>query len=106
MAGQVDYKTRPIDPDFLQKPDEYPITREHNGHKVRAEGKHRISGDGVTPNPIANGIHGTEVAVDWDTCVADGVCLDVCPVALFEWALNPGQLGQARTSRFNKAAKS
>jgi len=96
MAGQVDYKTRPIDPDFLQKPDEYPITREHNGHKVRAEGKHRISGDGVTPNPIANGIHGTEVGVDWDTCVADGVCLDVCPVVLFEWALNPGQMGTGK----------
>jgi len=96
MVGQVDYKTRPIDPDFLEKPDEYPVTGEHIGHKVRAEGKHRLSGDGVTPNPISNGIHGTEVAVDWDTCVADGVCLDVCPVALFEWAFNPGQMGTGK----------
>jgi NAD-dependent dihydropyrimidine dehydrogenase PreA subunit len=96
MGGQVDYQTRPIDPDFLHKPDEFPITGEHNGHKVRAEGKRRIGGDGFTPNPIANGIHGTEVGVDWDTCIADGVCLDVCPVALFEWAFNPGQMGTGK----------
>ncbi len=31
------------------------------------------------------GIHGTMVAVDWDSCIADGACLDSCPVQVFEW---------------------
>jgi NAD-dependent dihydropyrimidine dehydrogenase PreA subunit len=31
------------------------------------------------------GIHGTSVAVDFDICVGDGACIDVCPVNVFEW---------------------
>lgn len=31
------------------------------------------------------GIYGTEVAVDFDLCVGDGACIDVCPVNVFEW---------------------
>jgi NAD-dependent dihydropyrimidine dehydrogenase PreA subunit len=95
MVREVDYKTKPIDPDFLTKPDEYPITGDHVGHAVRAEGKARQSADG-TPYPTTLGIHGTQVAVDWETCNADGVCMDVCPVFVYEWALNPGQAGTGR----------
>ena len=95
MVRQVDYKTKPIDPDFLSKPDEFPITGEHNGHKVRAQGLSRTSGDG-SPYPTTQGIHGSQVAVDWETCIADGVCMDVCPVFVFEWALIPGQAGTGK----------
>ena len=31
------------------------------------------------------GVHGTKVAVDWDSCVADGSCISACPVQVFEW---------------------
>jgi NAD-dependent dihydropyrimidine dehydrogenase PreA subunit len=31
------------------------------------------------------GIHGTYVAVDWDCCIADGSCIDACPVQVFQW---------------------
>lgn len=31
------------------------------------------------------GIHGTMVAVDWDSCIADGSCIQACPVQVFEW---------------------
>ena len=31
------------------------------------------------------GVHGTMVAVDWDSCIADGSCIQVCPVNVFEW---------------------
>ena len=31
-------------------------------------------------------VHGTMVAVDWDACYADGSCIEVCPVKLYEWA--------------------
>jgi NAD-dependent dihydropyrimidine dehydrogenase PreA subunit len=30
------------------------------------------------------GVHGTMVAVDWDSCVADGSCLQACPVNVFQ----------------------
>ena len=25
------------------------------------------------------GIHGTYVGVDWDSCIADGACIEACP---------------------------
>lgn len=31
------------------------------------------------------GIHGTFVAVDWDSCIADGACIEVCPVQVYQW---------------------
>jgi len=95
MTREVGYKSAPIDPSFLSKPDQFPVTGEHNGHKVRAQGMSRMDGEGK-PYPTTNGIHGTQVAVDWESCVADGVCMDVCPVFVFEWDLNPGQAGTGK----------
>ncbi len=92
MAREVDWSPKPIDPDFLNKPDEYPVTGEHNGHKVLAEGIQRLDANGQ-PNPTKLGIHGTHVAVDFDACIGDGVCMDVCPVDVFEWQLAPGKKG-------------
>ncbi len=92
MTREVDYETKPIDPDFLQKPDEFPQTGEHNGHKVFAESVERIDLNGK-PYPTKFGIHGSHVAVDFEACIADGVCMDVCPVDVFEWQLNPGAKG-------------
>lgn len=31
------------------------------------------------------GIYGTDVAVDFDLCVGDGACIEVCPVNVFDW---------------------
>jgi len=31
------------------------------------------------------GVHGTMVAVDWDSCYADGACVEACPVQVFQW---------------------
>ena len=31
------------------------------------------------------GVHGTMVAVDWDSCFADGACIEACPVQVFQW---------------------
>ena len=31
------------------------------------------------------GIYGTEVAVDFDLCIGDGACIEVCPVNVFDW---------------------
>ncbi len=32
-----------------------------------------------------HGIYGTEVAVDFDLCIGDGACIEVCPVNVFDW---------------------
>jgi NAD-dependent dihydropyrimidine dehydrogenase PreA subunit len=95
LTREVGYKTTPIDPNFLQKPAEYPVTGEHVGHKVLAKGKQRMDADG-NPFPTTQGIQGTVVAVDWENCTSDGVCMDVCPVFVFEWQLNPGQAGTGK----------
>ena len=31
------------------------------------------------------GVSGTMVAVDWDSCVADGTCIEAFPVQVFQW---------------------
>jgi len=31
------------------------------------------------------GVHGTAVAVDWDSCISAGECIEACPVQVFEW---------------------
>lgn len=38
---------------------------------------------GETYEPL--GVSGTMVAVDWDSCVADGACIEACPVQVFQW---------------------
>ena len=40
--------------------------------------------------PKKLGIRGTNVAVDWDICEGNGICLEVCPVQLYEWRNTPG----------------
>ena len=62
MSREVDFAAKPIDPDFMNKPDEYPETGEHLGHKVFAEGKERLDADG-NPYPTRLGVHGTHVAL-------------------------------------------
>ncbi|MCL4518401.1 MAG: ferredoxin family protein [Thaumarchaeota archaeon] len=85
-VSALDYKPKPIDGDFLSKQSEYPVTGTHEGHEVRAEGLERVDGNG-NPYPTKFGIHGKYVAVDWESCVADGQCSDVCPVNVFSWFL-------------------
>ncbi len=31
------------------------------------------------------GVHGTFVAVDWDSCISDGACVEACPVQVYQW---------------------
>src|SRR2546430_17659687 len=59
MSREVDFAAKPIDPDFMNKPDGYPETGVHLHHKVFAEGKERPDADG-TPYPTTPGIHGTQ----------------------------------------------
>ncbi len=102
--SKLDYRPKPIDREFLSKPDEYPVTGGHVGHKVRAGGKVRQDSEGKQ-YPTTNGIHGTQVAVDWEACIADGACLDVCPTQVYEWFLNPGQIGTGKDKKVEQGSK-
>ena len=67
----------PIDENFKNS---RKIAGKHEGHDVW----------GPVESPKVLGIHGSVVAVDFDICIADGICLDVCPVAVFDWLNTPG----------------
>ena len=66
----------PIDPYFQKKM-----------KKVSKEG---IAIWGPVDPPEKLGIRGTYVAVDWDICEGCGICLEVCPVPLYEWIETSG----------------
>src|SRR5437879_5438840 len=91
----------PIDDQFYKN---LKVVEKHHEHIVWGPGKQQgaatsdenvkaaYSQAGQAIQPL--GIHGTFVAVDWDDCIADGGCLPVCPVAVFEWLQNPGKSGK------------
>lgn len=82
MVCEIDM---PIDPEFMKKLEK---TGEHSGHAVWGE---------VKP-PDKLGIHGTTVAVDWDVCDGDEVCVGVCPVNVFEMVDTPGHPTSSKKS--------
>lgn len=45
---------------------------------------------GPVDAPGQLGIWGTEVTVDFDICIADGACIEACPVNVYEWLDTPG----------------
>lgn len=65
----------PIDPEFMKMP----VVEMHEGHEVR----------GTLAPPKKLGIHGKLVGVDFDICIADGICISVCPVNVFDWLETP-----------------
>jgi len=65
-----------IDPDFRKK-------REKAG---KDEG---IAIWGPVKPPEKLGIRGTAAGVDWDICSGCGICLDVCPMHVYEWRETP-----------------
>ncbi|MEM2995674.1 MAG: ferredoxin family protein [Candidatus Bathyarchaeia archaeon] len=66
----------PIDPDFQKHRKN---AGQHQGHNVW----------GLVEPPAKLGVHGTNVAVDWDFCIGCGTCIEVCPANVFEWADAP-----------------
>ncbi len=76
-------KEGPIDPSFKTK--RQPIGT-FQGIKVW----------GPTDPPGQLGIWGSEVCVDFDICVADGACIEACPVNVYEWLETPGHPASER----------
>jgi NAD-dependent dihydropyrimidine dehydrogenase PreA subunit len=90
-------KVMPIDPDF-------PKNHQPIGKHQHSDGEHFhfVWGPGASKEALENeevksayqtrgeeiaplGVHGTMVAVDWDSCIADGACIEACPVQVFQW---------------------
>ena len=71
-----------IDPDFEENKE---VVGSHDPERGE---KHEVRGPLDPPEEL--GVHGTTVAVDFDACIADGSCLEDCPVDVFEWIETPG----------------
>ena len=71
-----------IDPQFE---DTYDEVDRHEDHRVWTP-------DGEDPTDEKQGIHGTHVAVDFDLCIADGACLEHCPVDAID--VDPSRAGR------------
>ncbi len=87
----------PIDPDF---PKNYNVIGKIK--TPEAEQFHYIWGPGRLADAAENeevkaayaargeeivplGVSGTMVAIDWDVCIADGACIEACPVQVYQW---------------------
>ncbi len=76
-------KPGPIDVDYKSHmPQSKPYTVESNGNVIKTWGR---KGD---DNQIM-GVWGEFVSVDFDICIADGACIDACPVNVYEWFDTP-----------------
>jgi len=42
------------------------------------------------------GVWGEFVSVDYDICIADGGCIDACPVDVYEWFDTPGNIASGK----------
>ena len=50
------------------------------------------------------GVWGEFVSVDFDICVADGACIDACPVDVYEWFDTPGNAASGKKPLMSKEA--
>jgi len=73
----------PIDPEFKSKRQ---VVGTFQGIKVW----------GPIDPPGQLGIWGTQVTVDYDICIADGACIEACPVNVYEWLDTPGHPGSEK----------
>src|SRR5437016_14390297 len=78
----------PIDPEFMK----------HRTVVGKGEGGAYDIWGPVDP-PTKLGIHGTAAAVDYDLCIADGACIDACPVYVFDWQAPRGTPASAKKAR-------
>lgn len=84
MEARDGAKPGPIDVEYKahMKPST-PFTVSDNKNVIKTWG--RVGTDNNTM-----GVWGEFVAVDFDICIADGACIDACPVNVYEWFDTPG----------------
>ena len=79
----------PIDVEYKDKMDLTAPFKTKTGNDLKTWGR-----DG-TDNKVM-GVWGEFVSVDFDICIADGACIDACPVNVFEFADFPGNLASTK----------
>lgn len=86
----------------LDGPKPGPIDVEYKSHMpptgtFTAPSKHTIKTWGrVGSDNNRMGVWGEFVSVDYDICIADGGCIDACPVNVYEWFDTPGNTASAK----------
>jgi len=82
MEAPEGAKPGPIDVDYKSK---MPATTPYKAgdHTIKTWGR---KGD----DNAVMGVWGEFVSVDFDICIADGACIDACPVGVYEWFDTPG----------------
>ena len=87
-------KPGPIDVEFKSRvPSSKPYPVE--GHTIKTWGRRGED------NQIM-GVWGEFVSVDYDICVADGACIDACPVSVYEWFDTPGNPASGKKPLMSK----
>lgn len=76
-------KPGPIDIEYKSKVKPSPSFATEDGYTIKTWGR-KGSGNAIM------GIWGEFVSVDYDICVADGACIEACPVGVYEWFNTPG----------------
>ncbi len=79
------------DPSF---PNGWPVKETHIDHQVKWK-------DGASKE---YGVHGSAVGVDFDICIADGICITVCPVNVFDRMELPGGNCPENRKRWTRAS--
>ena len=79
----------PIDVEYKDKMDLTAPFKTKTGNDLKTWGR-----DG-TDNKVM-GVWGEFVSVDFDICIADGACIDACPMNVFEFADFPGNVASTK----------
>ena len=83
-------KPGPIDPDYKTK-------MVSTSSYTVASNKYVIKTWGRAGSDNKNmGVWGEFVSVDYDICIADGACIDACPVSVYEWFDTPGNVASEK----------
>ena len=93
LGGEV--KPGPIDIEYKSKMKPTAPFKAATGHSIKTWG--RVG----TDNGIM-GVWGEFVSVDYDICVADGACIDACPVGVYEFADFAGNPGSEKKPLMSK----
>ena len=87
-------KPGPIDVDYKSKIKPSAVY-EAPEHTIKTWGRKGTS-NGIM------GVWGEFVSVDYDICIADGGCLEACPVGVYEWFDTPGNPGSEQKPLMSK----
>lgn len=98
-TGQVwkggEPKPGPIDVEYKSKMGPTAPYKTPDGYSIKTWG--RVG----TDNGVM-GVWGEFVSVDYDICIADGGCIDACPVDVYEWFDTPGNPASGKKPLMSK----